>query len=142
MGVATTELEQTRQLEIRVWEQAYLRSDGEFDLNDMLALIQEVLIAGQKDDFPRTRLIAHMEWSCEDRIGVKDLIEYESRLNYVLPQYDDLVICVYDLARFSAATMMDVLRTHPLVIIGGILQENPFYIQPDEFLNELKTRRE
>ena len=32
---------------------------------------------------------------------------------------------------------MDILRTHPMVIIGGILQENPFFISPEEMLREL-----
>jgi hypothetical protein len=140
-GLDAAELERRKQLEIRVWEQAYLRSNDAFDLNDMLALIQEVLSAGQSDNFPRTRLVAHMEWSCQERPGVRDLIEYESRLNYVLPQYNDLVICVYDLAQFNAGTVIDILRTHPLVIISGILQENPFYIEPDVFLQELEARR-
>ena len=27
---------------------------------------------------------------------------------------------------------MDIMRTHPMVIIGGILQENPFFVPPDE----------
>jgi hypothetical protein len=27
-----------------------------------------------------------------------------------------------------------------MVIIGGILQENPFYVPPDEFLRELRER--
>jgi len=36
---------------------------------------------------------------------------------------------------------MDILRTHPLVIIGGVLQENPLYVPPDEFLKELEERR-
>src|SRR5260370_15399 len=36
---------------------------------------------------------------------------------------------------------MDTLRTHPVVIIGGILQENPFFIPPDQFLLELQERR-
>jgi hypothetical protein len=35
---------------------------------------------------------------------------------------------------------MDVLRTHPMVIIGGLLQENPFFVPPDEFLRELRGR--
>ena len=35
---------------------------------------------------------------------------------------------------------MDILRTHPMVIIGGILQENPFFVPPDEFLHELRER--
>jgi hypothetical protein len=28
-----------------------------------------------------------------------------------------------------------------MVIIGGILQQNPFYIPPDEFLQEFRQRR-
>jgi len=35
---------------------------------------------------------------------------------------------------------MDILRTHPMVIIGGILQQNPFFVPPDEFLRELRER--
>jgi len=27
-----------------------------------------------------------------------------------------------------------------MVIIGGILQENPFFVPPDEFLKELRAR--
>jgi hypothetical protein len=36
---------------------------------------------------------------------------------------------------------MDILRTHPMVIIGGVLQTNPFWVSPDEFLRELDARR-
>ena len=36
---------------------------------------------------------------------------------------------------------MDVMRTHPMVIIGGVLQENPFFVPPDEMLAELRRRR-
>ncbi len=37
---------------------------------------------------------------------------------------------------------MDILRTHPMVIIGGTLQRNPFFVPPDEFLRELGERRQ
>lgn len=36
---------------------------------------------------------------------------------------------------------MDILRTHPVVLVGGILQENPFFLPPDEFLEELRSRK-
>jgi hypothetical protein len=36
---------------------------------------------------------------------------------------------------------MDIMRTHPVVIIGGVLQENPFFVPPDEFLREIRERR-
>jgi hypothetical protein len=33
------------------------------------------------------------------------------------------------------------MRTHPVVIIGGALQENPFFVPPDQFLLEMRERR-
>lgn len=35
---------------------------------------------------------------------------------------------------------MDILRTHPMVIIGETLHENNFYMPPDEFLRVLHER--
>ena len=26
--------------------------------------------------------------------------------------------------------VVDIMRTHPMIIIGGVLQENPFYVPP------------
>ena len=89
-----------------------------------------------------TRLVANMEWALEDRPGVRDIVEYESRLNYILPKYDDTVVCTYDLGKFSASAVMDILRTHPMVIVGDVMQENPFYTPPDVLLPELAARRQ
>lgn len=41
----------------------------------------------------------------------------------------------------TGAVVVDIMRTHPMVIIGGILQENPFFVPPDEFPRELRERR-
>ena len=124
---------------MRAWEDAYLRG-RRFDQDAMLALIEEVLDGGKAQGFPLTRLVAQMEWALQDLPGVDDLLEYEIRLNYLLPRYDDPLICTYDLARFGGGLLIDILRTHPVVIIGGILQENPFFVPPDEFLRELRQR--
>ena len=106
----------------------------------MTALLEGALRRGKELGYPVTRLVASMDWALEDRPGVHDIVEYECRLNYILHKYDDAVCCTYDLSRFSAPVVMDILRTHPMVIVGGILQENPFYVQPDEFLRELRER--
>ncbi len=90
-GIDVTGAEQRGQLEVRVWAEAYLR-EGHFDQDAMLALIQQVLEDGPCHGFSLTRLVAHMEWALEDRPGVDDLVEYETRLNYLLPRYADPVI--------------------------------------------------
>ena len=79
------------QFVVRTWDEAYLR-EGHFDQDAMLALIEDVLDGGRAEGFPLTRLVAHMEWSLQDFPGVDDLVEYETRLNYLLPRYRDPVI--------------------------------------------------
>lgn len=89
-GIETDAAEARKQLTVLPWEDAYLRG-GHFDQDAMLALIEEVLAGGKQLGFPLTRLVANMEWALEDRPGVDDIVEYETRLNYILPKYDDAV---------------------------------------------------
>jgi hypothetical protein len=139
-GVKVDEATDSGQLEVWPWQDAYIRG-GRFDQDAMLALLEEQLQSGAAKGYPMTRLLAHMEWACLGMPGSDDLVEYETRLNYVLPKYDDAVICTYDLSLFGSTVTMDILRTHPVVIIGGVLQENPFFVPPDEFLLEIRERR-
>ena len=138
-GVDADGAQSRGQLVVKRWQEAYLM-DGHFDQDRMLALVEEVLSAGPAEGYPQTRVVAHMEWALEDFPGVNDLLEYETRANFVLPKYKDPVICTYDCAKFGAGIAMDILRTHPMVILGGVLQRNPFFVPPAEFLAELRER--
>ena len=91
VGIDVAQAQRGGQLEVRGWEDAYLQ-DGHFDQNRMLALIEEVLSGGKAQGFPLTRFVANMEWALEDRPGVNDILEFETRVNYLAPKYDD-VLC-------------------------------------------------
>jgi hypothetical protein len=139
-GINVQEAVDTGQLEVRSWQDAPLRG-GRFDQESWLASFEQVLQSGPKTGYAQTRFLAHMEWALVDLPGVEDLIEFETRVNYVVPKYDDIVICAYDLSKFGASVVMDAMRTHPVVIVGGLLQENPFFVPPDQFLLEIRKRR-
>ncbi len=126
-------------LDVQTWEDAYLRG-GNFNAERMISFVQDVLERNRKTH-GLTCAMGVMEWALEDAPGVTDIIEYEARLNDALYDLPDPIICVYDLNRHSGSVVMDILRTHPMVIVGGILQENPLYVPPDEFLKELSERR-
>lgn len=130
----------TGQLELRRWEDAYLRDDR-FDQDGMLALLEEVLGSGAVAGNPRIRFVSRVEPSLVDKAGEDNWLEYEARVNYAVSKYSDPVICTYDLTNFSASLVMDMLRVHPVVIVGGVLQENPFFIPPEQFLLELRERK-
>jgi DcmR-like sensory protein len=139
-GIDTEDAEQNGQFDVRTWEDAYLQP-GRSDQDAMIAMLQEIGTSGEWRGSGVTRLWANMEWALLDCLGGDDLLEYESHVNDVLPKYDIATVCSYDPSKFRAALMVDVLRTHPQVIVGGILQENPFYAPPAEFLRELESRR-
>jgi MEDS: MEthanogen/methylotroph, DcmR Sensory domain len=139
-GIDAAAMQQVGQMEIRPWAEAHLRG-GSFDQDAMLSLLDELYTASKAGGFSQARLWSNQEWAIQDKTPPSDLIEYEARLNNVTERYDHITVCVYNLAKFSAGVIMDMLRTHPLVIIGGNLQENPFYVPPDEFLRELKRDR-
>ena len=139
-GIDVAEATGAGQLEVRPWQDSTLRG-GRFDLDTWLATFEQVLQSGSAAGYGQTRFFGHMEWALTGLPGTDDLIEYETRVNYVIPKYEDTVLCTYDLTKFGASVVMNALRTHPLVIIGGLLQENPFYVPPDELLSEIRGRR-
>jgi hypothetical protein len=134
-GVDVDGLESSQQLEVRSWQETYL-VDGHFDPDRMLKLLGEVLSKRPSG----VRLVADMSWAIGRGPDVGALVEYEARFNETMPRYGDTVICTYDSARFAAATMLDILRAHPVVILGGYPQENGLYTSPAVLINELKTR--
>src|SRR6266478_6014321 len=139
-GIDTTAAQQSGQFELRTNTEEYLR-DGRFDQDRMLELFERWASGNAKGGFPLSRIVCHMDWAAEGCSHVDDLVEFESRVNDLWRQHDDAVICVYDLAKFGGDTVIDIMRTHPMIIIGGILQQNPFFVPPEEFLRDLRERR-
>jgi hypothetical protein len=138
-GIDVQKAEQNGQLEVKHWHDTYLQ-DGYFDGDSMIRLLEEGLEENRKK-YGLTRAVGNMEWALEPAPGVNDIVEYEIKLNQVVAKYPDPLVCVYDLNRHSASVVMDILRTHPMVIVGGVLQENPLYVPPEELLEELRQRK-
>ena len=140
-GIDSTAHQQSGQLQIRINTEVYLRG-GRFDQERMLATFEEMAApARSAEGFSRSRIACRMDWASEDQSRIQDVIEFESRVNDVWRRYDDTVICTYHLPQLSGDAVIDIMRTHPMVIIGGHLQQNPFFTPPEEFLGEFCGRR-
>ena len=139
-GIDAEAVQQSGQLELRTNTEVYL-PDGRFDQDRMLKVFEQLASGNTTSGFPLSRICCRMDWAVEDRSRVDDVIEFEARVNDVWLHHDDAVICTYHLGQFGGDTVVDIMRTHPMVIIGGILQQNPFFVPPDEFLREFRQRR-
>jgi hypothetical protein len=140
IGINSNAAEQSGQLEVRTNTDAYLHN-GRFDTDRMLAAFEQMASGSAKSEFPLSRICCRMDWVVESGSYIDDVVEFESRINDVWRRHDDAVICTYQLRKFGGDTVVDVMRTHPMIIIGGILQRNPFFVPPAEFLCELHERR-
>jgi hypothetical protein len=139
-GIDTASAQQRGQFDLRTNTETYLR-DGRFDQDRMLEVFEQAASGNDNGAFPLSRIVCRMDWAAEGRTHLDNRIEFESRVNDVWRRHDDAVICTYHLAQFSGDTVIDIMRTHPVVIIGGILQQNPFFVPPERFLPEFRARK-
>jgi hypothetical protein len=107
----------------------------------MLELFERLAGGDAARGFARSRILCRMDWAASGRVLIDDVIEFESRVNHVWRRHDDVVICAYRLGQLSGDAVLDVMRTHPMIIVGGILQRNPYFVPPEHFVRDLRARR-
>jgi len=139
-GIDTAAAVARGQFELRSSTDTYL-PDGRFDRDRMLGVFKQLAGGDAKGGFARSRIVCRMGWVAGSRVVVDDVIQFESRANDVWRRHDDAVICTYRLRQCGGDTVIDIMRAHPLAIVGGILQRNPFYVPPEQFVLELRERR-
>lgn len=139
-GMDAHQCETCGQLEVVNGCDAYLDENGVFDKDRMLAMVDHLTGTGRDQGYSRLRIMGNMNWALNNLPGSDKLIEYEAQVNEVLARNRQPAVCVYDIAKLSGGMMMDLLRTHPLTLIGGVVQENPFFTPPATMLGELRAR--
>lgn len=139
-GIDSQGCQSCGQLDVLSWDEVYL-SDGTFDQDRMLNAIDSVIAAGREAGYQKMRIMGNMGWTLKGAPGTDEVIEFESRVNEVLSRTKQLAICVYDMSKITGALMMDILRSHPLTLIGNVIHENPFYTPSDQLVKELRDRR-
>jgi hypothetical protein len=139
-GIDTKAFIDRGQLELASCYDLYLQN-GTFDKDRMLRMVDAAIAAGKVAGFPRSRIMGNMGWVFENRPGSDQLIQYEVEVNEVLQRTQQPAVCVYDVHQLTGSMMMDLLRAHPLTLVGGTVHENPFFTPPDVFLKELARRR-
>ncbi len=123
-----------KQLEVIHAPDMYLRSGG-FSADEVIgswkAAMSDVMYDGRFD------VVRAVEtWSGRDVIpDMAELLMLESEMNRFLPLFPQVVVCLYDIGRFGSSIIVDLLKTHPRMLIGGILVENPYCMSPDELLH-------
>ncbi len=131
LGGEVEELTGSGRLQLAAASDSYLR-DGVFDPDRMIELLDREASRALKDGYTALRVTGEMSWALRGDPGSERLIEYETKLNDFLPGKPITALCQYDRRRFGADVLRDVLRTHPIVVVGLEVYENFYFIPPSE----------
>jgi hypothetical protein len=115
---------ETGQLELATSADAYLLS-GTFSTDDMLSYWQQAAAAasGGKGS-GMLRATGEMPSVLDHPDSRTEFFRCEARLTGVLASLPAVILCLYDLQRFGAEVLTDTLRTHPMVVVDGMMHDS------------------
>lgn len=106
-------------------------SHAGFSPHEMLATLVDGSHAAQGDGFQGLRASGEMAWPVNDAEEIQPLMEYEARVNGFLEDHPVMALCLYDRNRFPPEVIIDVLRAHPVALVGNQVYPNLFYERPE-----------
>jgi hypothetical protein len=122
----------SRQLELLRSIDSYTRG-GSFSTLRMIDFFREAVEGALSGGYETVRIAGEPAWLALGVPGAEEFIDYEVSLNDFAPQYPQAILCLYDLERFGGGMVVDIMRTHKKLVLGGFVLDNPHYVSPDEF---------
>jgi len=104
----------------------YVRN-GQFDPDATFALIRTTAERARARGFTGLCLAGEMTWIAAPDPATSRFLECEARLNDLPPELGTRIVCQYDRGRFPPAILRDVLRVHPLAVIGEHIHHNIYF---------------
>ncbi len=112
--------------------ETYLRVNP-FGSDHMISLMQQEIDQALAEGYPALRVIGEMTWALRGEPNPLSLMDYEVRLNRFTNRTPWIGLCAYDLRRFPADLMLEVIDAHPEVALGDEIYPNDFYFPAEEY---------
>ena len=116
--------------------------DGSFKPDSLLAGVGAFCQQARSEGFAGARISGDMSWALRRRVSMPELMDYEVKVTEYLKTCPFTAICEYDARKFDGATIMDVLSVHPAMIVRGHVVKNPYYVPPQEFIEQYRARKQ
>jgi signal transduction histidine kinase len=140
-GIDVERASASNALVVATKEQAYLKH-GSFNPDWMFTFWKQATDSAMREGFSALRVTGETEWVVRGGRGLERWMEYESKLTHALSENNCSALCQYNRNHFPAEIILDVIRTHPVVIYRGTVCRNLYYVPADEFLGTHEAERE
>jgi PAS domain S-box-containing protein len=135
VGVDVVHERQRGALRLATNQDTYLRT-GQFVPQTMIDLIRQAETEALADGFSGLRVTGEPTGAVGPEPGCSRLIEYEALLNHLPTNNKSVILCRYHPSCFGVPCIHDVLRTHPVAILGDQVCANAYYEAPEMVLSK------
>lgn len=116
-----------------------------FDPYFVLSQHQSFIAKAVKEGWSAARGALDMSWVTEGSATPSQVLKYEAACDSVFTfQNSPVVIIVqYNYAKLAGEIVVELLKLHPLAVVGKYIKRNPYYVDSEEyFMRIVKIDRE
>jgi DNA-binding CsgD family transcriptional regulator len=133
LGHLEADLGRSLDREVRAGRIIVAQTDS--DPDQLLENLRDAIGGLKSAGYRIVRFFADIKWGAPGFPMPEDALWVESRVNDMLADTGAIVVCAYDVSRLpDKALIMGGLQTHPIMVIGDWLAENPSYLSPTDYM--------
>ncbi|MHB1133271.1 MAG: MEDS domain-containing protein [Chloroflexota bacterium] len=124
---------------IYVTDKESLLHGGRFDAYYLVSVHQTFITQALKEGWSQVRGVVDMTWLTRGIASSKDILKYEAACDAVFTFQNAPIVAVfqYDYSKMSGAVVVELLKLHPIAVVGSHIKRNPYYLNSEEYLRKI-----
>lgn len=116
-----------------------LLRDGRFDPYAMLAHHQGMVARALRDGWQGVCGAIDMSWAVSGVATPAQILKYEAVCDAVFTFQNQPIVMVlqYNYARLVGEMVVELLKLHPLAVVGKFMKRNPYYVNSEEYFRRI-----
>jgi len=116
-----------------------------FDPYHLLSTHQTFIAQALREDWKAVRVSMDMTWLTHEIATPEQILKYEAASDAVFTFQNAPIIALmhYDYSKLPGALVVEMLKLHPIAVVGKFIKRNPYYLNSEQYLLKiLRVSRE
>lgn len=120
-----------------------LLAGGRFDPYHLLATHQALIARALGEGWQTVRAVIDMSWLASNDVATPEqLLKYEAAADAVFTFQSRPIVALlqYNYAELPGELVVELLKIHPIAIVGKFIKRNPYYVDAEEYMVKIIRR--
>jgi hypothetical protein len=134
-GVEVAAAQEAGQLAF-ISERESLLVNKRFDPYHLLSTHQTFIAQALREGWKAVRISMDMTWLTQDVATPEQILKYEAASDAVFTFQNAPIIALmhYDYSKLPGALVVELLKLHPIAVVGKFIKRNPYYLNSEQYL--------